>query len=266
MYPIFNRFLFFLHITDDENQNITYYFKLSIVNPCDRDISRRKCFSQRCECPVPLLPPSPPPEPPGSPAGTAQAEGPEVWTPGFPPEQLRSTNPPAVSSDSPPVGCSPHWRPSIQNQGCQELRSGRWSRAYTSAALRILDTWRLPDWTRSFSSPGGSGTTKKGLGRIGCQAGTRSPSRVGWRCLPMLCPAGSHTWSHNAPQWWSMLEDAVCSSRIHLPPSSPGLGRQAEGREEADALSQDPCWLQHEGGTEHHGPGYLTATEPCWLL
>lgn len=122
----------------------------------------------------------------------------------------------------------------------------------------------------SSSSPGEIGTTEVPRGRFGYLAGTRSPSRVGWSCLPVVFPAGGHTWSHSvhAPQWWSRLGDIVHSSRLPPSPPSPGLGRLVEGPEAAGGPSQPagPCWLQREVEVKRRGLGYQTATALSWLL
>lgn len=224
-----------------------------------RVISRKTFHFQSHGCPVPVLPTSPHPAGPESPAGTAQAGG-----RAGPALDVPTLDVPTL--DFLLVGCSLDCHPSIQNQGCLGLRSGRWRRAYTSAALLILYTRGL---SRSFSSPGERGTTEAGQGRFGFLAGTRSPSRVDWSCLPAVCPAGAHTWSHSghAPRWWSRLEDVVHSSRLPSAPPSPGWGRLVEGPGAADGLSQaGPCWLQGEVEVEHYGLGSQTATALSWPL
>lgn len=119
-------------------------------------------------------------------------------------------------------------------------------------------------------SPWESGTTVAEQGRFGCLTGTSSPSMVDWSYCPLVFPAGTHTWSHtaHARQWWSKLEDTVCSSR--LPPSPPSLWleRSVGGPEVAEGQFQlvGPCWLQHDVVTWHRGPGCQTATAPSWLL
>ena len=211
-------------------------------------VSIKPCCLLQCGPPVPPLPTSPRPAPPGSPAGTAQVgahAAPRVRTP----EASRSKNPPAARTKPPAVAYFPRWRPRTLNQGCQGSRSGRWNGAGTS--LLMLDMRRTTGWSRSSSSPVGSGTTRGGPGSLGATGPSwMSRSRI------QLVPAGARTWSRSvrAPRCWSRLGDTGSSSTLPSSPPSPGWGRPAGGR------------LRCAGRRERHGSDCPTATAPFWLL
>lgn len=183
-----------------------------------------------------------------------------------PPEQPRSTSPPAERTDLPFLGCSPGSCPSIRSQACQGWRTGTWRKSCTSAALLTPDTPGLLGWSLncSFSHPEETCTTQVGQGWCGRPAEASKPSEVGCWCCPAASPAGARTRNRRlqAPQRRSTKGGTVHSSCPPPAPASPGSGRLAEALEAAEA----PCWRRLELQGKECGLGCRTATALFWLL